>query len=105
MSGLDLARQAIDPVYATFGKAAVYRTPDRGIATPCTVILTLEDQQVTLGDTRAIAGGMMIEVRRCEIAQPVKGGSFTIGSDVYAVISQPKSEDPERMVFAMTVRR
>lgn len=102
--GLQLAQMAIDASYAEFGEDAIYRPPpgQAGADIDCRVIINSEDRDLNFGDTRALARGNVIEVRASEVASPVKAGVFLIGDEAYAIASQPKSEDPERLTFTMS---
>lgn len=104
MSATERAQRVIDSVFAHDGKAATY-TPLSGPAVACTVLLDSEDQQIEGLAGRPMLRGNILEVRKAEIAAPAKGGTFTIDAVVYKILDDPRHvEDPERLVWTMTVR-
>lgn len=105
---------AVNAVFASFGKDAFYIAPyDAGDRTPlpCRVIRDSQDRIGDFGDTRIVAQGEIIEIRMSEISSPMKGGfismavdgAFLVDADKFEIISKPKSEDPERLVWRCTV--
>ena len=98
---LDFDALALVPNYATFGKAATY-TPPVGAAIGCTVIRDNQDRAYAFGDAKPVAEGLKINVRVAEIANPVRGGVFTVGAVRYKVLSDPVCEDPDRLEWSMT---
>lgn len=85
------------------GKAATYTAP-AGSLVPCTVMLDLQEAGVEAGQGRPRTGQASLQVRASEIAEPVKGGVFAIGSVHYTVMDRPRFvEDPEGLVWTMWV--
>jgi hypothetical protein len=106
MSNFDLARLAIDPGFDLYGRPAVYRPPERDRETPCTIMFNAPD--ATLAgpvNTRTFAPAIVIEVRKSEIAQPKRNGIFAMAEspEEFKIASDPKCEDPERLIWSMTV--
>lgn len=98
---VDLAQTIADALFPVFGKLATY-TPPAGEPVACTVIRSSADAGI--GMARASMQGNTIEVRKSEVAQPVKGGRFVIGNETLHVIEDPYSDDADRVIWKMTVR-
>jgi hypothetical protein len=98
------AVEAIDQVFAAFGDQAVYSPPGGGVGVACMVIRDQSDRETDFSRGRAIGKGDTIEVRASEVASPAKGGSFVIGVDTVAIIDAPEAADPDRLIWACTVR-
>lgn len=92
-----LATAAVDAVFAAFGRPATY-APDMGTPQPCTVLLNEADETPSFGDTRLIVGGHVVEVRKSEV-MPEEGGTFQVGSQTLKILGEPRSDDPERLVW------
>lgn len=83
---------AIDAIFAdpNLGEAATY-TPPAGAPTSCTVTVRKPDTAGTLQTTgyqispAAQDIALIAEVRRSEIASPVRGGTLTTGGRTYPV--------------------
>lgn len=99
-----LAALAVDPVFAVFGRAARYWSPNLISEIDC-IVIKVEPDVVLAGpaNTRALGRSIIFEVRRSEVAQPARGGIFKLDADDYQVVSDPKSEDSERLVWSCTV--
>lgn len=103
---------AVDASFAAFGKAATY-TPPGGVAADCIVIRNSPDAVAPFGDGSALMQTNTIEVRKSEIAAPVKGGVFVPGAIVdgvfvpateeLEVIADPQVLDPDRLVWTCRV--
>ncbi|MFN3656825.1 MAG: hypothetical protein ACK4UO_06195 [Pseudolabrys sp.] len=105
-----IAQAALDAIFADpmFGKAASYLPPgDGAVAVSCTVIRDQADAELGVG--RQFTRVDVIDVRRAELAQPVKNGTFTLtaGGDVFKVIDDPRSppDDVDGLLWRMTVRK
>ena len=48
--------------------------------------------------------GQILQVRRCELPDPAKGGTFAVDAATLTVQDDPRSDDPDRHVWRMTVR-
>lgn len=108
----DFAIEAVDASYEAFGKAALY-TPPGGSAVACTVIVDSRDLDPAGFSGRPTMQGNIIEVRKSEVAAPMRDGVFVPGAivnnvfvpgpDSFKVGGDPKCEDPDRLVWTMTV--
>lgn len=106
------AQRTVDTVFRHDGVAASY-TPPGGSAVSCTVIRDSRDLDLSGLGGRPILQGNVIEVRKSEVAVPVRGGVFVPGTivngifvpgpDSFTVADDPKFEDPDRLVWTMTV--
>jgi hypothetical protein len=85
-----------------FGIAASYTAPG-GSPVPCTVIIDSRDRDVGGFQGHPMTQGTVIDVRKCEIALPVKGGVFTVGPDSFTITGDPMSRDHDRLVWTCTV--
>lgn len=41
----------------------------------------------------------VVEVRKSELANPEKGGVFTVGAETLKIVSAPRIEDPHGLVW------
>ncbi len=101
-----LAMLAIDATFATFGRAAIYRPAEVGDDIACIVVKAEPDISVMgPATTRAIARSHIFDVRKSEVASPTREGIFRFvgGTEDFRVISDPKTEDHERLVWSCTV--
>lgn len=100
----DRAQRTVDSVFKEHGREALY-TPPTGVAVACTVIRNSADQAIDFGSGRPVAAGDIIEVRKSEVLAPKRGGTFTmsVGGDVVRIMDDARSEDPDRLVWVMTV--
>ena len=104
----DLGQLAVDQVFALYGAEASYMPPGGGTAIDCAVIRNQADRDLAGGLTgfsRPIVAGVTIEVRASEIAQPQRAGVFVIAGQNYQISEDPKTEDPDRLVWTCTVGR
>jgi hypothetical protein len=85
------------PLFEAFGLAATY-TP------PGSVILDSRDRELEFGRGSPVMQGQVLQVRRSELLAPAKGGTFAVGSATLTVLDDPRSDDPDRHVWRMTVR-
>ena len=92
------------PLFEVFGVAATYTPPGGGSTVACTVILDSRDRELEFGRGAAIMQGQALQVRRVELPAPAKGGTFAVGSATLTVLDDPRSDDPDRHVWRMTVR-
>jgi hypothetical protein len=90
--------KALERVFAKFGVAASYLSPDV-VITECVVVINRADDTTTLGNTPIVAGQMIIEVRVSELAAPVRGGVFTADEREFKIVAAPKREDASGLVW------
>jgi hypothetical protein len=105
VTAVGLEQIAVDASFAVWGKAATYVPPGGGAPIPCTVIRDVRDRAMSGLKGRPVMEGVVIEVRRSEIAAPARGGTFIIDGSSFSIESDPESDDPERLVWNCTVRR
>jgi hypothetical protein len=98
---------AIDAVFRMWGKPARY-TPPTGPFVDCRVIWNAPDLAIeTLGGGRPILQGNVIQIRKSQVAAPMKGGTIAInGGTPMKIEDDPRHapDDVERLVWLMTVR-
>jgi hypothetical protein len=92
------------PLFEVFGTAASYTPPGGGPTVGCTIILDARDRELEFGRGSAIMQGQVLQVRRSELPAPAKTGTFAVGSATLTVLDDPRSDDPDRHVWRMTVR-
>lgn len=92
------------PLFEALGIVASYTLPGGGSTTACRVILNSRDRELEFGRGSPVMQGQTLQVRRSELPDPVKGGRFAIGSLTLTVLNDPRSDDPDRHVWRMTVR-
>jgi hypothetical protein len=92
------------PLFEVFGVAATYTPPDGGSSAGCAVILDTRDRELEFGRGSPVMQGQVLQVRRSELSAPAKGGTFAVGSASLTVLDDPRSDDPDRHVWRMTVR-
>ena len=92
------------PLFEVFGSAATYTPPGGGSAVACKVILDARDRELEFGRGSAVMQGQTLQVRRSELPAPAKGGTFMVDSATLTVLDDPRSDDPDRHIWRMTVR-
>jgi hypothetical protein len=101
-----LAALAVNAAFTARGRAATYTPPGGGASTPCLLIDDASDRQAagTLG--RPVMKGLVVKVRKSEIAAPAKDGTFvfTDTSESVKILSDPVTIDGARLVWDCTVR-
>lgn len=104
VSPVGISSLAVDASFAQFGWSATY-APPTGSAALCTVIKDQRDLDAPGFLGRPTLQGNVIEVRKSEVAAPVKGGVFVILDTTQSLVIQddPKCEDPDRLVWTCTV--
>ena len=98
-----LAVLAVNAVFAGRGQAASYTPPGGGAAIPCVVIYDAGDRDAASTFGRPFMRAGIIRVRKSELAAPAKGGTFNVDAQTLTVQSDPRADDAERLVWAMTV--
>jgi hypothetical protein len=64
----------------------------------------LQDRQAVATRGRPILQGIEASVRKEEIAQPAKGGSFDLlDGSILTIVSDPRTDDADRLIWTMTV--
>lgn len=102
---VDYQTLVYDPIFDIFGRAASYRPPTGGESVACTVIRDKRDvNAVDFNIGQPLLQGDLIKVRASELAEPKKGGTFTIDSETVEIADDPRCEESERLVWTMTVR-
>lgn len=96
---------AIDTLFAedAFAVSATYTPPGGGVPVPCRVIRKSGDRELGGMQSRPLIQGDLLEVRASEVT-PAKSGSFMIGAGALTVLDDPRREDPELLVWTVTVR-
>jgi hypothetical protein len=98
-AAFDAALQTmLGDVFMMFGRAAAY-TPPGGSPSACIVVVDRADDRPELGGATFVAAQNVIEVRKSEIAAPVKGGQFAIAAETFKIVAAPRCDDPERIVW------
>jgi hypothetical protein len=92
------------PLFEVFGLAAAYTPPGGGPSVGCAVILDSRDRELEFGRGSPVIQGQVLQVRRSELPAPAKGGTFAVGSATLTVLDDPRSDDPDRLVWRMSVR-
>lgn len=103
MTWSDAAQGVVDDTFAEFGSFAVYTPPGGPSSDPILVLLDIRDGGAKPEDGRPIVGQASIEVRAKDVAQPVFGGTFTVGAKVYAISSRPQPADEAGYTWKMWV--
>jgi hypothetical protein len=94
----------VDAGFVVWGRAATYVPPGGEVPIPCTVIRNLRDREMAGLNGRPVMQGILFEVRRSDIANPAKGGTFVIDGSSFSIASDPESNDPDRLVWTCTVQ-
>jgi hypothetical protein len=92
------------PLFEVLGVAAAYMPPGGDPSVGCTVIVDSRDREFEFGRGSPVMQGQILQVRRSELPAPAKGGTFAIGSATLIVLDDPRSGDPDRHVWRLTVR-
>lgn len=98
---------AIDATFNVFGVAAAYvpPTPPGADSVAVTILSRTNDADLSVGLSRARVTAGVFEVRAAEIAEPAKGGTFTIGAAVWKITDAPEAADPDRLVWTLHCER
>ena len=96
---------AIDALFSDPNLAtdAVYRAGGADPAVPVRVILRQPDRVGEFGETRIVAGTVLIDVRVSEAAAPAEGDTIAIDGTVHVVQGAP-IRDAERLVWTIEAR-
>jgi hypothetical protein len=95
---------AVDATFEVFGVAAVYM-PAGGESIPVRVIARRPDAIVGFGDTRMHAETATFELRASEVANPRPNDQLSVDGQTFIVQGEPDRGDPDRLVWALDVRR
>jgi hypothetical protein len=95
---------AVNATFAAFGIDALH-TPAGGEAVQVRVIARRPDTIVGFGDTRIHAETVTFEVRGSEVPTPRPGDQLMLGGETFIVQGEPERRDPDRLVWALDVRR
>ncbi len=102
-TAMDLTKAArpVDTAFSRFGRAATY-TPPSGVevAGIRVIVMQDDDEGIDWGQARPQVRTSRLEVRRSEIAEPVKGGLFALSGESYRIVSKPRLFDSARLVWA-----
>lgn len=94
----DAVTRALDQLHKALGRAATYTAPG-GAATPCVILVDRADDVAELGQLSVVATCRRVQVRRSEVAMPARGGVFTAGAESFSIVQQPRTEDPDALVW------
>ena len=102
---MNIFAAAIDALFAdpNLGLDAVYRAGGADPAVPVRVVLRRPDRVGEFGETRIVAGVVMIDVRVSEVAVPAEGDTIQAEGTVYIIQGQPL-RDAECLVWTLEVR-
>jgi hypothetical protein len=91
---------AIDTIFAdpNIGEDALWLPGGVGPGVPIRVIRKSPDKVVEFGDSRVIAGTVLLDVRRSEAATIAGGDRIVIGAETFQIIGEPM-EDPCRLML------
>jgi hypothetical protein len=96
---MNIFAAAIDALFAdpNLARDAVYRAGGADPAVPVRAILRRPDRVGEFGETRIVAGVVMIDVRVSEVAVPAEGDTIQAEGTVYIIQGEPIG-DAERLV-------
>ena len=102
---MTLFAAAIDALFAdpNLGRDAVYRAGGADPAVPVRTILRRPDRVGEFGETRIVAGAVMIDVRVSEVAVPAEGDTIQAEGTVYIIQGEPIG-DAEGLVWTVEAR-
>lgn len=82
---------AIDTIFAdpNIGEDALWLPGGAGPGVPIRVIRKSPDKVVEFGDSRAITGAVLLDVRRSEAAAITGGDRIVIGAETFEIIGGP----------------
>jgi hypothetical protein len=101
---MTMFRGAVDATFAAFGLDAVY-TPAGAEPVPVRMIARRPDMIVGFGETRIHAETATFEVRASEVANPRPSDQLIIDGQTFVIQGEPERRDPDRLVWALDVRR
>jgi hypothetical protein len=104
--------EGIDTIFAdhNFGEDAIWKVDGVGAGVPVRVIHDSPDQMMNYGNSRAVAQGDVIEVRKSEIATPKEGDIVSILDDegeivdTFDIMGTPVADDL-RLVWTCEAKR
>ena len=96
---------AIDVLFAdlNLGIDAVYRAGGADPGMPVRVILRRPDRISEFGETRIVAGTVVVDVRVSEVATPAESDTIEADGIVYVIQGEP-IRDAERLVWTVETR-
>ena len=102
---MNIFAAAIDALFAdpNLARDAVYRAGGADPAVPVRAILRRPDRVGEFGETRIVAGVVMIDVRVSEVAVPAEGDTIQAEGTVYIIQGEP-IRDAERLVWTLEAR-
>jgi len=90
----------VDPHLAL---GAIYRSGGADPGVPIRVIVRRPDRVGEFGETRIVAGTVMIDVRVSEVTTPLEGDSIEAQGTVHIIQGEP-TRDAERLVWTIEAR-
>lgn len=102
----DAFAAAMNDLYAdpNIAADAVYQPDAGGPSQNVKIILRRPDQLGSFGETRLVAGAVLIEVRQFEIPEPQEGDAFVINGISYVVQCEPIS-DATQLLWSIEARQ
>ena len=96
---------AIDALFADphLALGVIYRSGGADPGVPIRVILRRPDRVGDLGETRIVAGTVMIDIRVSEVAAPAEGDIIEASGTVYVIQGEP-IRDAEHLVWSIEAR-
>lgn len=87
---------AIDTIFAdpNIGEDALWLPGGVGPGVFIRVIRKSPDKIVEFGDSRAITGTVLLDVRRAEAAEIAGGDRIAIGTETFEIIGEPMGDGP-----------
>jgi hypothetical protein len=69
------------------------------------IVLILAGAIVGFGEMHIHAEPATFELRASEVANPRPGDQLTVAGDTFVIQGEPEQRDPDRLVWALDVRR
>lgn len=93
----------LSAMFGAIGVAATY-TPPAGAAQAITVVPRRPDVISEVGEARIKSTIAVFDVRKAELANPVKGGAITFAGNTYVIQSAPECRDTHRLIWTLNTR-